>query len=139
MTTEPRTLTLSLPLPPQELHPNGRPGHYQKRARLVAKYRADVHTRALEQLGTRRPRLEHATISLRFVTASGRDMDTDGLISWIKPLVDTLCSRSGVKDPTPRLWLLPGDGPQFVTWGEVTLEKGLPERVEITLSEWEER
>lgn len=114
-------------LPPKELSPNARP-HYMAKARAVRRYRAAAWAAALEILGTRRPRLQHARISIQFVFKRADRRDIDNLLASIKPAIDGLVAAGMLAD----------DSSAHVSYGDIGVSVGENQGVTLIVEELEE-
>lgn len=118
METKP-TLTIELPLPPQELRPNARV-HWAKKARKVKEYRNRSKWVALHQIqrdfgdlafgdpnGDRCPPfpIEQPTVRVTMLNKTARKMDADNLIASMKAAMDGL-TDAGVWDDDRELTIL---------------------------------
>lgn len=128
-----KTIEFVVPLPPMACHPNSRANRWA-RSSAQRQYRGDVFIAVYEFFEGSLPRLERATISLAFKTKTAHQHDRDNLVAWFKAGLDSLCARKYEVDTSPRLGIIPDDGPEFLTWGNVTQEKGLIPGVVITLT-----
>lgn len=102
METKP-TLTIELPLPPQELRPNARV-HWAKKARKVKEYRNRSKWVALHAIGERGDLafgdpdgevvcpfpIEQPTVRVTMLNKTARKMDQDNLIASMKSAMDGL-------------------------------------------------
>ena len=96
-------------LPPRELSPNARVGHYE-RASAAASFKDDVIALIKEQISGKRGeiyRLKDTIVSIRWGLPDKRTRDWDNLIAASKYLVDALVtdrviSDDSVRDYTPR-------------------------------------
>lgn len=109
MMNEPTTISISLHLPPEKLHPNKRPIR-QERARLTKKYRLEVRILAIDAMvraGMKdEPRWKRATVRAVFAFRTNRRRDRDNLIAWLKSAFDGLAD-SGLIDNDSGLTHLP--------------------------------
>jgi crossover junction endodeoxyribonuclease RusA len=80
---------LTLPLPPAGCSPNAR-GHWSKRARAVAEYRARSAGEARKILARHRQRWERAVASAVFYLPDARRRDHDNLAASLKAAFDGL-------------------------------------------------
>jgi len=81
-------IEITLPLPPKQLHPNGR-CHYMAKARAVKKARWEAGIAAVAALeGRKPPRWEKATVQATFYVA--KKGDGDGRNSSLKAALDGL-------------------------------------------------
>lgn len=129
-------ITLTLPQPPKELHPNSRANLW---ARIKAKrtYQREVWVTARQQIGNGEPRIERATLALDFVYPTNRHRDQDGLTAWSKALIDVLASPRHATDETPRLSLIEADDAAHLTITSVTAryERGCQPHVLVTITD----
>ena len=102
MDTKP-TITIELPLPPQELRPNARV-HWAKKARKVKEYRSRAKWAALRimqrEFGDLASRIggeiiipfpiEQPTVRVTMLNKTARKMDPDNLIASMKSAMDGL-------------------------------------------------
>lgn len=144
MTTTPRTLTVTLPLPPAALSPNGSRGGYitvvnragrkvriYKRSTAAADYRweCEQHLRLFGPTGA--GEFYFARLSVTFRWCKGRRAwDADNALSALKPGVDALRDAGILRD----------DGAKRVSYGGVESVKcprgcGCGGRVEIVVEE----
>lgn len=117
----PRELTITVPLPPAGLGPNGvsdqvfdpltrrwravsrRLSHHERTA-LKRAYQAQVTAAVWERYGTHPPRLEAATVHILYVLPTAR-RDLDNLIAASKACLDCLVREHHI---------IPDDGPLFL-------------------------
>ena len=117
----PRELTLTVPLPPAGLGPNGVPDQVfdpltrrwrsvtrrlsrHERTAIKRDYQEQVTAAVWERYGTRPPRLRAATMHLLYVLPTAR-RDLDNLIAASKALIDCLVKVHHI---------IPDDGPLFL-------------------------
>ncbi len=86
-----RTLTITLPLPPRELHPNAR-CHYMAKAKKTKQYRNDA---ALAAVAAKREAkmvypMPAAIVQATFITKTKRHMDPDNALASLKSAIDGL-------------------------------------------------
>lgn len=120
-----KTITITLDLPPRELHPNARP-HWARKHKATKKYRgyAGIMGRTV---GTR---FVKARLDLAYFAKDGRGLkaDSDNLTSWFK------AGRDGLADAG----LVANDQDFEVGGVTVQVDKARP-RVEVTLTEISEQ
>lgn len=86
-----QSLTITLPLPPQQLKPNGR-YHYMARHRATSQYRQSAYLAAKSEIARQRPFVAFYKPTAR-VTAywrTARTMDPDNLVATMKAAFDGL-------------------------------------------------
>ncbi len=88
-------ITITLPLPPRELHPNSRP-HPKRKWALTKQYR----TRALGEALAIRPwePWGSATTQATFYFATNRNRDRDNLLAWLKAAFDGIADADVIAD-----------------------------------------
>lgn len=92
------SLTLTLPLPPRELHPNARV-HWRPKAAATAGYRLLAKARSLEALGrTRQPRWPAAFAQAVFYVKDRRRRDRDNLAAALKAAWDGIADAGVVEN-----------------------------------------
>lgn len=92
------TLTLTLPLPPRELHPNARV-HWRPKAKAVATYRMLAKGAALVALGrARQPRWSAAAAQAVFYVKDRRRRDRDNLAASLKAGWDGIADAGVVEN-----------------------------------------
>lgn len=94
---------VTLPLPPDVLHPNARTRNYRYRAAMVKKARDESRFLAGRAWNGRSP-LPAATVKATFYMPRRRD--GDGLNSWLKPYLDGLAD-AGIVANDSAFTLLP--------------------------------
>jgi hypothetical protein len=87
-----RSVTLSLPFPYRELHPNDRP-HFHKKAAAVRTYRMEAKVEAKRVMGTtyrpgEYPLRTPVQAQVTFTVTDERQRDEDGLMASLKPMWD---------------------------------------------------
>lgn len=88
-------MTLVLPWPPRELHPNARPHHLAK-ARATKAYRTQAHWIAkAAEIAT--PNTDEIMLEVRFFPPSNRG-DTDGMFAACKAAFDGIADAMAVND-----------------------------------------
>ncbi len=92
-----QSLTIVLPCPPKQLHPNGRTGNWRVRAAIIAKYKEQA-VAAIERQTQAQPLFSRVVIVLRYrlgMAKRGRRNlhDPDNLIAWAKTAIDSLEAR----------------------------------------------
>lgn len=106
-------LTIVLPLPDRDLHPNARV-HWGKKQRLTreARQRACIATK--DAIGSHKvfrgqaPWWERAEVRITFYFPDKRRRDADGLLSWCKAYLDGIAD-AGVVTNDSGLWFQPVD------------------------------
>lgn len=87
-------ITVTLPLPPEILHPNGRTRSHGYRASMVRKARGEARLIG-QQAANGAPLLKAAIRSTWYMP---RRRDEDGLLAWLKPYIDGLCDAGLIKN-----------------------------------------
>lgn len=104
-----KQILISLPLPPDKLHPNARP-ILRERARLTKQYRAAAFYAAIDAMNragwSPRPNWKRASVKACFTFTTNRRRDRDNLIGWLKAAFDGLAD-SGLIDNDSGLTHLP--------------------------------
>lgn len=104
------TLTITLPLPPIELHPNKLPHRMAKR-RLTKAYKATATIQCLKALRDCgfgfRPKWDFVTGQATFTQRTAAHRDGDNLNAWIKAAQDSLAEAGIVKNDRGVLLLPP--------------------------------
>ena len=77
-------IVIPLPLPPEQLHSNGRTRSHGWRASLVRKARGEAKLVA----GQYRPRVPYEAVTIQPTFYLHRKRDGDGLNAWLKPYLD---------------------------------------------------
>lgn len=96
-------MTITLPLPPKELHPNARV-HWMVKAKQTLSYRTTARWVAYEVLnpigfhGKSRPYWKAATVQATFYFKVNRRRDADGLLSSLKAAFDGLADAGVIAD-----------------------------------------
>ncbi len=105
---------IKLDLPPKSLHPNGRPGNWQVKARAVKSYRDSSQQISgvyrIETFGGKRIGLRSIIILLKykFETANRVHLhDPDNLIAWAKPAIDAIVLAGILADDREIIYLPP--------------------------------
>lgn len=121
-------ITITLPLPPKQLSPNGR-SHWRSKAKAVKSYR----TRAAEEAmvaayenpeARRNMPWSHATIAIAYYHRTSRFADSDNIVASLKAGIDGLVDGGLLTDD------------RDVTYLPVTrLVDGKNPRVEVTIQE----
>lgn len=79
-------ITITLPLPPRTLSPNGR-SHWATKARAVKKYRADAKlaaVHAMNEAGLHPPMWERATAAITVYKRTAHKGDSDNITASLK-------------------------------------------------------
>jgi crossover junction endodeoxyribonuclease RusA len=121
-------VTIILPLPPKELHPNSRP-HWAMKARRTKKYRADCGYAALDAMnkeGLERPRWKQAKGIVRFFFRTRARRDADNCMAALKAAADGIADAGLIVNDSGLRLIAAED------WNG--LDKGNP-RAEIELEE----
>jgi hypothetical protein len=90
-------ITIELPLPHQDEHPNARP-HWRAKAKAKKKTRGDAHFMTnivMVNRGLTYP-LENPTYKVEFCLP--RKRDEDGLIAWIKAQIDGIADAGLIRN-----------------------------------------
>jgi len=96
------TITVEVPWPPRDCHPNARV-HWSKRARATKIARTDAAWWA-QAAGAKALRKAKAlNVCLTFFPPDNRRRDVDGMLSNSKPLIDGIADVVGVDDS---LWTI---------------------------------
>src|SRR5262245_46359261 len=104
-------MTITFPLPPQVLHPNGRTRNHRYRSAMVKKTRKEAAFVARMQ----RPPRPYVKATVQATFYMPRRRDGDGLNAWIKPILDGL-QDAGIVANDSGITLLP---PEQVTGAKV--------------------
>lgn len=83
-------ITITLPLPPRALSPNGR-SHWAIKAKAVKRYRADAAIAAMaamNEVGIAPPRWERATATVRVYKRTAHRTDSDNMTASLKAGID---------------------------------------------------
>jgi Holliday junction resolvase RusA-like endonuclease len=101
-------ITIELPMPPKQLHPNAR-SHWRAKLKPKAQQRQQAYLAALDALrGAVSPRWESAKIHATYWLGSrGKKHDADNLIAWLKATVDGLQDAGILADDSGLTWLPP--------------------------------
>jgi len=99
------TLTLTLPLPPRELHPNARV-HWAVKARATKQYRKTAYCYALVAQGMARREWTTAELHMTWHMPDKRRRDPDGLVASMKAAIDGLVD-AGILADDDRLVIYP--------------------------------
>lgn len=99
-----RPITVTLPLPPNELKPNARP-HHMAKANKVKKYRLTAQLQALHAGGSGRF-WTTASIKIDYYHRTAAFMDRDNIIATMKAAIDGL-TDAGVLDDDRDVTYLP--------------------------------
>ena len=101
-------MTIPLPLPPKELHPNASAKiHHMKKARIRRQYRETCGWAAKAAiLRSSWALVSDATVLATFYFNTKRERDGDNLIAWIKAGIDGLVD-AGVFEDDNRIKYLP--------------------------------
>lgn len=119
-------LTITLPLPPKELNPNGRT-HWRAKMKPKQVYRERAWLECVAQPGHAMG-LQEATVGVRFYHRTKNHRDPDNIIASLKHAIDGIV-RAGVLADDDRLTWLPV---------ERLTDKDNP-RVEITIDGKDQR
>lgn len=87
-------MTITLPLPPRELHPNSRP-HWRTKAKHTKAYR---HASWAACPFDRHARWKEATVQATFYFKDARRRDRDGMLSSLKAAFDGLADAGLIAD-----------------------------------------
>ena len=101
-------LEITLPLPPEVLHPNGRTRNHKYRAAMVKKTRGEaalLAKAAAPDPATLMIPWTKATIQATFYLPRKRDQD--GLIAWLKSYADGLQDAGIILNDSGFTWLPP--------------------------------
>jgi len=93
-------LTITLFLPPKELHPNSR-CHWRTKAKHTASYRTTAMLQAWADMHCARhkaPKWETATVQATFYFKDNRRRDRDGMLSSLKAAFDGLADAGLIAD-----------------------------------------
>lgn len=82
---EDEKIVITLPLPPEEIHPNKRTRNHKYHGVLVKETRGDAH---LIARGRRPQSCPWKTAELQATFYMPRKRDEDGLIAWLKSTID---------------------------------------------------
>ncbi|HBF34960.1 TPA: endonuclease [Candidatus Sumerlaeota bacterium] len=80
-------ISICLPLPPRELHPNART-HRMAKAKATKQYRSTAYWLALSASANLKPRWKSATVKMTWYFANTRSRDKDNLLAWMKAGLD---------------------------------------------------
>lgn len=89
-------VTVELPWPPRELHPNARI-HWAAKSRITKKARNSAAWLA-KGAGAGNLCVERLNVSILFMAPDKRRRDTDGMISSVKAYLDGIADATGVDD-----------------------------------------
>lgn len=119
-----RAFTVSLPLPPSELHAHNT-GHWRTKAAAVKRYRQMAHVAVIEkQLW---PKFQRARVHYLFALPNRRRRDAANLLHSCKPAID------GIVDSG----LIPDDCWEILEIGSVVCVVRSPSEVVLTFEEME--
>jgi hypothetical protein len=105
----PGSITITVPIPPKQMHPNSR-NHWRAKLGAKAEQRGTAKLSALEALnGKSPPRWERATIHATFYRSSPRAKQQDGLnlLAWLKATEDGIEDAQIVANDRGVTWLAP--------------------------------
>lgn len=98
----PHPITITLPLPPKELHPNGGKRHnVYKLNRLAKACKSSAWAHTLEAVGRRTLGWTSATLDYTFHmpnVAAARLSDDDNAVAWMKSYRDGIAEALGIND-----------------------------------------
>lgn len=90
-------MTIVLPWPPREVHPNARSRTWHKKARFTAAYKRDCMD-LLNNVKHRQMFRGQSKFAVTFRPPDNRGRDTDGMIASIKAALDVISIIAGVDD-----------------------------------------
>lgn len=91
-------ITIWIPLPPKECHPNARP-HHMAKARATKKYRTTVAVLARAALGrTPAPKWKKVEVYPVFRVSTNRNRDRDNALASLKAAFDGLRDAGVIED-----------------------------------------
>lgn len=97
-TPEPtRSITITLPVPPKEVRPNGRP-HWRAKAAAVKKMRVASWSEAILNNDNHLPKWTHASIKIDWFHPTTRFLDRDNIIASCKAYIDGIVDAGVLSD-----------------------------------------
>lgn len=105
-----RSITIIVPIPPQDSHPNAR-CHWSKKARAVKQQRTDAHLAAIDAMRDweRAPRWKAATMHAMVHKPGNRSwrLDADGIVAWLKGTIDGFQDAQVIENDRHLVWESP--------------------------------
>lgn len=101
-------VTITLPLPHRDLHPNGRP-HWRSKARHTKTHRSLAYISACGALPImeKPPRWKSAKVQASFFMRTTKMPDPDGCIAWLKAYIDGVGDAGIFANDRELVWMHP--------------------------------